>query len=437
MRSLLLLLVFLTSFAFSQYQYLSNNEVKSNLKHSKNNLPAYGSTTKKKINLPAYGSTKKKNENHSPLEDENFDDDDDEDTPVDPKHEATGYHEKFRKYSDPPFTHNHCKETTIRREWRQLTEKERQRYLEANLCLLNSPSERKGGKGSLYDDFVWHHWDIATSIHFTPLFLPFHRAFIIAYENALRTCGDNNEFDDVRTYWDIALDSFAPSRAIVFQEKYFGGNGNKNDDYCLQSGTFGGRIAEHPKKHCLRRNFDLNQIYTKGNAEATIGAMFTDELLEMSKKNGEIRQFDYFRNLLESTIHEALHFGIGGNKGDMSKADTAPNDPIFWLHHGNIDRVWSEFQKAFPKLAHTYNGKNEDKKDVNENDEIDLGPLKKYLPYGWDKKILRVKDVFDIKEWCYDFSKSVRWGEDGEIKDNIGESRIYRGFLVASQGPFH
>jgi tyrosinase len=41
---------------------------------------------------------------------------------------------------------------------------------------------------------------------------------------------------------------------------------------------------------------------------------------------------------LETTPHGAVHVDIGGL---MQDPDTAAQDPIFWLHHANIDRLWS------------------------------------------------------------------------------------------------
>lgn len=188
---------------------------------------------------------------------------------------------------------------------------------------------------------MYHHMDIATSIHFTPIFLPFHRVFMVAYERALQTCDER--FKSVQmTYWDIALDSHAPARAIVFRPEYFGGNGDSGHDWCVRDGFFAGRLAVHPRDKCLKRNFDLDQFVVKGNAEAEIGAMYSNSLLQMAQQTGQPRKYDYFRNVLESTIHEgfyhltpAVHFGVGGARGDMSKADTAPNDPIFWFRFFN------------------------------------------------------------------------------------------------------
>jgi tyrosinase len=43
---------------------------------------------------------------------------------------------------------------------------------------------------------------------------------------------------------------------------------------------------------------------------------------------------------LEITPHGTVHTDVGGRGGFMSSFDTAPLDPIFWLHHANIDRLW-------------------------------------------------------------------------------------------------
>lgn len=40
--------------------------------------------------------------------------------------------------------------------------------------------------------------------------------------------------------------------------------------------------------------------------------------------------------------HGGLHVWVGG---DMGRVPTAAYDPIFWLHHCNIDRLWYEWQK--------------------------------------------------------------------------------------------
>jgi hypothetical protein len=49
-----------------------------------------------------------------------------------------------------------------------------------------------------------------------------------------------------------------------------------------------------------------------------------------------------------SLLHAGVHFFVGGNWnttggiafGDFWDANTSPNDPIWWSHHANLDRMW-------------------------------------------------------------------------------------------------
>jgi len=44
-------------------------------------------------------------------------------------------------------------------------------------------------------------------------------------------------------------------------------------------------------------------------------------------------------------IHDGVHIWVGGT---MAWIATAPADPIFWMHHANIDRLWWQWQQAHP-----------------------------------------------------------------------------------------
>jgi hypothetical protein len=49
---------------------------------------------------------------------------------------------------------------------------------------------------------------------------------------------------------------------------------------------------------------------------------------------------------LEQTPHGDVHVLVGGNGGFMSAFSTAALDPIFWLHHCNLDRLWERWLRA-------------------------------------------------------------------------------------------
>lgn len=52
------------------------------------------------------------------------------------------------------------------------------------------------------------------------------------------------------------------------------------------------------------------------------------------------KQFNFPHGELESQPHDIVHSTLGGLMGDP---DTAGQDPIFWLHHANIDRLWKRW----------------------------------------------------------------------------------------------
>jgi tyrosinase len=53
------------------------------------------------------------------------------------------------------------------------------------------------------------------------------------------------------------------------------------------------------------------------------------------------------RGSLEGTPHGQVHGVVGGDSGLMSRFETAALDPIFWLHHANIDRLWEVWIKLY------------------------------------------------------------------------------------------
>ncbi len=60
-------------------------------------------------------------------------------------------------------------------------------------------------------------------------------------------------------------------------------------------------------------------------------------------------RLESFRNVLEGwwrgpRLHNQVHVWVGGSMGP----GTSPNDPIFFLHHCNVDRLWAEWQRMHP-----------------------------------------------------------------------------------------
>lgn len=59
------------------------------------------------------------------------------------------------------------------------------------------------------------------------------------------------------------------------------------------------------------------------------------------------QRFRGFQLRLES-LHGWVHVAVGGESGEMSTA-RSPQDPLFWLHHANVDRLWARWQERHPR----------------------------------------------------------------------------------------
>ena len=53
--------------------------------------------------------------------------------------------------------------------------------------------------------------------------------------------------------------------------------------------------------------------------------------------------FTAFSGALEGP-HGWVHNAVGGTMG----TSTSPKDPLFWLHHGLIDKLFADWQAAHP-----------------------------------------------------------------------------------------
>jgi len=97
---------------------------------------------------------------------------------------------------------------------------------------------------------------------------------------------------------------------------------------------------------------------------------------------------------LESEPHNNVHGVVGGSSGKISGLMSVPNtaalDPIFWLHHANIDRLWEVWLKSY--------GGNQNPTDSAWRD----GPLDSGRPFivpepGGEPWKFKVHDVLDTR----------------------------------------
>ncbi len=66
------------------------------------------------------------------------------------------------------------------------------------------------------------------------------------------------------------------------------------------------------------------------------------------ERNLDNPNFAAFSSDLDSGAHGTVHVRVGGSTGDMRTVISAAYDPIFWLHHSMVDKVWFDWQTARP-----------------------------------------------------------------------------------------
>jgi len=61
---------------------------------------------------------------------------------------------------------------------------------------------------------------------------------------------------------------------------------------------------------------------------------------------------DFHSNMEFGPHGSVVHVSIGGDMGQMH----SPNDLIFYFHHRNVDRYWSNWQNQNPQNKYDYSG---------------------------------------------------------------------------------
>ncbi|KAI8901868.1 hypothetical protein BC833DRAFT_535205 [Globomyces pollinis-pini] len=231
-----------------------------------------------------------------------------------------------------------CSNPSVRKEWSQLSRGEKDAYLNAVTALKNrAPAGRTDYARWNYNQFADLHIEMALDNHSKAPFLPWHRWFIHHYEQALQSVNPSI----ILPYWDWTLDSENPTAADVFKD--FGLNGNPASGYCMTTGIAKGwTVTAGPNRagKCLVRTNDWSKKLW--SPESVTNLLRTPD-------------FSTFWTSLENGPHGMVHNAIGGANGDF-KQMWSTNDPIFFLHHGMVDKVWWRWQSACKENVGKYAG---------------------------------------------------------------------------------
>src|SRR5258706_3813290 len=234
---------------------------------------------------------------------------------------------------------------------------------------------------STYDLFVvWHHVAMTTftpasqmdrnSAHRGPIFCPWHRFMLLQLEmNLQRVLGNDATFG--LPYWDWASDGELPP-ASQRNSPFWATNCMGSDGSPITTGPFAfdandakswrvrlvasvnGQLVQADRG--LRRKLGArvhglpgpNALPRKSHTTAVLANKTYDDSPWGVLSRG-------FRNLVEGcqshpqipspSLHNRVHVFVGG---DMSPS-TSPNDPVFYLNHCNVDRIWEAWMQPAPK----------------------------------------------------------------------------------------
>lgn len=162
-------------------------------------------------------------------------------------------------------------------------------------------------------DRIWR-----TCPHHSPQFLPWHRLYAAFFEQIVEKVVDK---PFALPYW-----GYLDTNRRVLPEPF-------------RSETIAGR--PNPLFFPARNS----QFLAEGLREDLIAGLTqsgTETILKSTSLLGNPRRTG-FSDALEQDLHDLVHGAVGTRAG-MGNPQTAARDPIFWLHHASIDRIWESWR---------------------------------------------------------------------------------------------
>ncbi|KAH6682868.1 putative tyrosinase [Halenospora varia] len=275
---------------------------------------------------------------------------------------------------------------SFRIEFGSMETEDRKAYTDAVTCLqskeANTPESVSTGAKSRFDDFIVTHILQTPFVHYSGTFLGWHRWYLWVYEQALR---DECDYEGPFPYWDWPKWAHAPQDSPIFNGDEFsmGSNGERIPNNtgirpllpwkklgggtipippgfgggCVQTGPFNnmvvnlgpvtlsnvtgpdGGLGHNPR--CLKRDVGPLMAMRATNYTAVLETF----------KYSTISEYQTFLQGAPGSggggVHGGGHFTVSGDPaGDFY---VSPGDPVFYLHHGQIDRLYTMWQGLDPE----------------------------------------------------------------------------------------
>ena len=154
-------------------------------------------------------------------------------------------------------------------------------------------------------------------VHESDLFWPWHRMYLYYFERIVREMSGNPTW--ALPFWDWSTDRKLPAAFRI-------------------------RTS--------------SPLYVRERALAMNSGAGEIELPEVEVRSGAggrpnfLGEQDYRQAgmTLEDGPHTMVHVRVGGTRGLMRRPETAAQDPIFWVHHANVDRLWNRWLAEHDRL---------------------------------------------------------------------------------------
>ena len=253
----------------------------------------------------------------------------------------------------------------IRKSTADLTDQERNDFIKAILFLKHkivNPNASEEDQFSKYDRFAAIHGAVMSVNvpdesepinmgHGGPVFLPWHREFLLQFQAQIDTVVKENEshFSVPVTipYWDWTAHDHTEKELL--RENFLGASGPKETPirgyFAESTPTDDERPDWWPKKI---EGWKLNPaLIAPGEGKVLVRRVRSVTHLSDWEThilpNLDLPDYHTFWRWLEGGVrtHDSMHNWVGGN---MSNPLYSPNDPIFMLNHANVDRLWALWQ---------------------------------------------------------------------------------------------
>ncbi|WP_375414699.1 tyrosinase family protein, partial [uncultured Bradyrhizobium sp.] len=240
-----------------------------------------------------------------------------------------------------------------------------------------------------YNELIQLHASSINAVHRKPMFLPWHRAFLLRFEELLQEAMNDPTFG--LPYWDWTNDVGSPNQiGKLWAAGMMGGTG--------RSGVTDGPFVAS-QWITISPNGEFGSVLERNLGGTGQPVTTTSDVLRLFRAD----QYDSFRTGLESGPHDTMHRWVGGQ---MASVPNSPNDPVFFLHHANNDRIWAQWQQLYPNVPTTAPGM---------NPTTVMPPTEPGVPGA------TVGSVIDapFSRYAYDgfYIADVNWGDDALIPD--------------------